>query len=455
MYPLFEFPTIGGGVIIALIATFHILPCHLATGGFWMAYFLERRGHADNNQELLDYIKQFALMILIFCFVLGSITGVGIWFASTIISPHAISGLIHTYVWGWATEWVFFVIEVIAIYTYYYTFGKIAPKTHMRIGLIYAWAAWISMVIITGILAFMMTPGKWLETGGFFDGFFNQTYWPQLFYRTMMMLAISGIFAAVMAGFMKSGATKTYVIKTAGRWGLAGLVLGALFAVWYYFSLPEIGHEILTSVPYVGSMFKVSLIVGVIVAIYFGLLLTGRSIFVQPVLAIVMVIILFIGIGGGESVREFARRPYLIPGYMYSNQVIAHDHEAKGIKSEVARFQEEGFLQNNYFVPQEWRQINANNYLQAGMLMTKVNCVICHTMEVGGRSSLPGLIVEMGSTSAGELSEFLETVGEDYSFMPAFAGNELERRAAAAYMASIVPDNEEELPTPEWVLTGE
>ena len=455
MYPLFEFPTIGGGMIIALIATFHILPCHLATGGFWMAYFLERRGHADNNQELLDYIKKFALLILIFCFVLGSITGAGIWFASTIISPRAISGLIHIYVWGWATEWVFFVIEVVAIYTYYYTFGKVAPKTHMRIALIYAWSAWISMVIITGILAFMMTPGKWLETGGFFDGFFNQTYWPQLFYRTMMMLAISGMFAAVMAGFMKPGKTKTYVVKTAGRWGRGSLVLGAFFAVWYYFSLPATAHEILAAIPYAGMMFKISLGVGVIVAIYFALLLAGRTTLVQPVLAIAMVIILFVGIGGGESVREFSRRPYLIPGYMYSNQVIAHDFEPKGIKSELARFQEEGFLQNNYFVPDEWRKINEKNYLQAGMLLTKANCVICHTMEVDGRSSLPGLIVEMGISSAEDLAAFLETVGDDYTFMPAFAGNEIERRAAGAYMASIVPDNEEEPASPEWVLTGE
>ncbi|MCD6293049.1 MAG: cytochrome ubiquinol oxidase subunit I, partial [Deltaproteobacteria bacterium] len=435
MYPLFEFPTIGGGMIIALIATFHILPCHLATGGFWMAYFLERRGHADNNQELLDYIKKFALLILIFCFVLGSVTGAGIWFASTIISPRAISGLIHIYVWGWATEWVFFVIEVVAIYTYYYTFGKVSPKIHMRIGLIYAWSAWLSMVIITGILAFMMTPGKWLETGGFFDGFFNQTYWPQLFYRTMMMLAISGVFAAVMAGFMKSGKTKKYVIKTAGRWGLAGLVLGGLFAVWYYFSLPASAREILADISYAGMMFKISLVVGGIVALYFLLLLTGKEIFVQPVVAITMVIILFIGIGGGESTREFSRRPYLIPGYMYSNQVIAHDFAPKGVKSELERFQEEGFLQNNYFVPESWREVNADNYLQAGMLLTKVNCSICHTMEVDGRSSLPGLIVEMGSTSAEELATFLETIGDDYLFMPAFSGNALERRAAAAYMA--------------------
>ncbi len=63
-----------------------------------------------------------------------------------------------------ATEWVFSIIEIVAIYVHYYTFGKIDAHHHLRVGWIYAWGAWISRVIITGILAFMLTPGKWLET---------------------------------------------------------------------------------------------------------------------------------------------------------------------------------------------------------------------------------------------------------------------------------------------------
>ena len=455
MYPLFEFPVAGAGIIIALIATFHILPCHLATGGFWMVYFFERKAQAEGNRELLDYLKHFALMVLIFCFVLGSITGVGIWFSSTIISPRAISGLIHNYVWGWATEWVFFLIEIITIYVYYYTFDKVSPRTHLRIGLMYALAAWLSMVIITGILAFMMTPGKWLETGGFFDGFFNPTYWPQLLYRTMMMLAIAAVFAALMAGYMKPGETRTYVVRTAGRWGLAGIVLGAVFGAWYYFKLPATGHEVLATLPYVQWMFRLSLIIGFIMAAYFGALMLGRTGLARPAVAISMVVILFLGIGGGESVREFSRRPWLIPGIMYSNQVIAGDLAAKGVKSELARYRKKGFLAENYFVPAAWRTIDGNNYLKAGMLLTKVNCSICHTMEVNGRNSLPRLIRNMGISSAADLADFLDTIGDDYSYMPSFAGNAVERRAAAAYMATIVPGNQSEPPTPEWILKGD
>lgn len=454
MYPIFEFPVVGGGMIIALIATFHILPSHLATGGFWITYFLERKAYAENDPGLLEFLKKFTLMVLIFCFVTGSLTGVGIWFASTIISPRAISGLIHNYVWGWATEWVFFIIEIVTIYIYYYTFGKISQKAHLRIGLIYALAAWLSMVIITGILAFMMTPGKWTETGGFFDGFFNPTYWPQLFFRTSMMLAIAGAYAAVVASFIADQKTRKTVIKTAGSWGLAGLLAGGLFAFWYYHKLPARTLDIIASFAYAKTMFNVSLVAAAVAGIYFVILLFGVTGVARPVVTIGMIIIIFIGIGGGESVREIGRRPYLIPGYLYSNQVIAHDVEAKGIRSEVDKFSESGILSDYYFIPDSLRQVNEKNYLHAGEVITKLECVICHTMQKGGRSSLPDLVNNMGMTSAEDLFDFLESLG-DYPYMPAFAGTEVERRAAAVFISQLSGDKTAAQVDPQWVLHGD
>jgi cytochrome bd-type quinol oxidase subunit 1 len=454
MYPIFEFPVVGGGMIIALIATFHILPCHLATGGFWITYFLERKAYAENDADLLEFLKKFTLMVLIFCFVTGSLTGVGIWFASTIISPRAISGLIHNYVWGWATEWVFFLIEIVTIYIYYYTFGKISRKAHLRIGLLYAMAAWLSMVIITGILAFMMTPGKWAETGNFFDGFFNPTYWPQLFFRTSMMFAIAGAYAAVVASFIKNLKTRKTVIKTAGAWGLGGLLAAGLFALWYYHQLPARTLEIIDAFAYAKNMLHVSLGVAVIAGIYFVTLLLGFVNIARPLVTIAMTVVIFIGIGGGESVREIGRRPYLIPGYLYSNQIIAHEVKNKGISSEVDAFTEGGILSHYYFIPDSLRQVNDKNYLQAGEVIAKLECVICHTMQDNGRSSLPGLIKDMGMTSAEDLFYFLESLG-DYPYMPKFAGSEVERRATATFLSKLAGDETAAEVDPQWMLHGD
>ncbi len=453
MYPIFEFPTYGGAMIIALIATFHILPCHLATGGFWITYLLERRAYRENNAALLAYIEKFTLMVLIFCFVTGSITGVGIWYASTIISPRAISALIHNYVWCWATEWVFFLIEIVTIYVYYYTFGKISPRAHLRIGLLYALAAWLSMVIITGILAFMMTPGKWAVNGNFFAGFFNPTYWPQLGFRTAMMFAISGAYAAVVASFIADEGTRKLVFSVAGKWGLAGLLGGALFGGWYYHQLPARSLEILSTFAYAGIMFKVALGAAVLTAVYFLVLIFGRTGMIRPAVTIAATVLIFVGIGGGESVREISRRPYLISGYLYSNQIIARAMPAKGVASEVERFNREGILSRYFFIPDDWRQIDEDNFLQAGEVVTKLECLSCHTLEKNGRLSLPGLIVAMGMTGAEDLNDFLESLG-DYPYMPQFAGSERERRAAAAFMSRLV-NGEAAAIDPQWVVNGE
>ena len=446
MYPLFEIPVVGGPILIAAIATFHIIPSHVATGAFWITYFIERKALRENRPELLEFLKKFSLSILIFCFVTGSLTGVGIWFAATVLSPRAISGLIHTYVWGWAAEWVFFVIEIVAIYVYYYTFDKISPKLHLRIGLIYAVAAWLSMVIITGILGFMMTPGRWLETGGFFAGFFNQTYWPQLLFRTSMMFAIAGCYAALVAATLRNGGRDT-VRRIAGRWGLIGTLASGLFAIWYYLALPANAVANLTSVGYVAIMLRIAVVAAVILVVYFFLLASGRGWFVNAWIGTAMMALLLTGIVGGESVREFIRRPYLIPGYMYSNQIIGHAMAARGIESEAARFDAQGLLPNYPFIPQQLATVTEENFLAAGEVLVKVECLACHTLARGGRNALPDILDGLDATSAFYLLDDLSR-----SYMPPFVGNPTEQRAAAAYLASIAGG---ELPSGAWVVEGD
>jgi len=88
------------------------------------------------------------------------VSGVGIWFTIGLISPTATSNLIHAYVWDWAIEWVFF-IEITAALLYLY---KLEPKLHLWYGWIYFLAAYASLVIINGIITFMLTSGRWVDT---------------------------------------------------------------------------------------------------------------------------------------------------------------------------------------------------------------------------------------------------------------------------------------------------
>ncbi len=440
MYPFWEVPFFTSGLVIALVATFHILPCHLATGAFWFNVYVERKAFYEKRPELLEFLKKYSLLILIFCFVIGSLSGVGIWYAATVASPRGISALIHNYVWGWATEWVFFIIEIATIYVYYYTLGRIDEKSHLTLGWVYAWAAWISMIIITGILAFMLSSGKWVETGGFFDGFFNETYWPQLFTRTSLMFGIAGAYAVIVASTLKNKEVRLELVRTASIWGIGGMVLGAIFTFWYLFKLPEHAKDLAFggTLPYLKSMLYVAAICYGVVLLWFVIFGLIRPSLSRPVIGIIILFILFAGIGAGEGFREGARRPYIIDRYMYGNQIIAYNIPAKNIKAEVPKFQKEGFWPNLYFKPDNLDLSKTKDRLLAGSVIVHHQCGNCHALDrLGKIRPLSVLLENLAPESPGDIADFLDALG-DYPYMPPFAGNDKDKEAAAEYLFSIV-----------------
>ena len=124
LYPTWFEPGIGSGWIIGFIATIHVLFSHASVGGAVLFGWLANYAVRHNRPEYLNFIRRYGLFLLIFSYVLGSVTGPGIWFSATVASPRGISALIHSFVWLWATEWVFFVIEVIGVYLLVYLQGK-------------------------------------------------------------------------------------------------------------------------------------------------------------------------------------------------------------------------------------------------------------------------------------------------------------------------------------------
>ncbi|MEW6445381.1 MAG: cytochrome c, partial [Pseudomonadota bacterium] len=125
LYPVWYEPGIGSGWVVGLIATIHVLFSHTSVGAALFFMALATIAYRQNRPELLDFIKKYGLFLLVFSYILGSITGPGIWYSTTVASPRGISALIHSFVWKWATEWVFFVIEVVGVYMVTYLVGKV------------------------------------------------------------------------------------------------------------------------------------------------------------------------------------------------------------------------------------------------------------------------------------------------------------------------------------------
>ncbi|MDP3542738.1 MAG: cytochrome ubiquinol oxidase subunit I [Elusimicrobiota bacterium] len=434
MYPVWEVPGLTAGGVLALIATFHILPSHLSVSAMWLSLYLENKAYREERPELLAFVRKYTGMLLVFAYVFGSITGVGIWFSASAAAPRALSGLIHNYVWGWATEWCFFLIEVAGIFTYYYTFDKVDRRTHLKLGWIFALGSWTTMIVIVGILTFMLTPGRWLVTGGFFDGFFNQTYWPQLALRTTGMFAIAASYAVAVASRSDDAKTRAEVVRIAAAWGLAGLALATASFFWYRAALPEAARATFEALLTPGLV-KGMWVPIALMAAWFALLR------VRPLAAgfpasLLAICVLFVSIFSFERARELIRKPYLMPGFMYSNQIIGHDLPAKGVGSETAAMNEKGILRFAPFVPNGLREVTDANRLEAGRMVALIECSSCHTLSPKGLRPLPQRVAALGFTDVDSLSAFLDSLGS-YPYMPPFIGTEPEKQALAAYLISI------------------
>src|SRR3989304_2212617 len=146
-----------------------------AGGGGFSVVLTERRAYREGDDALLACLKRHSRFFVLVVLVFGAVSGVGIWWTIGLVTPPATSTLIHLFVWVWAMEWVAFLTEIAAAFVYYYGWERLAPRTHQAVGWIYAGAAWLSLLQINGILTFMLTPGRWPETGSLTSAFFHPT----------------------------------------------------------------------------------------------------------------------------------------------------------------------------------------------------------------------------------------------------------------------------------------
>ncbi len=234
-YPFWDIPYLGSGWVIGIIAIFHVMISQFAVGGGLYLPLAERKALREGRADWLKELAGYSRFFLILTGVFGTVSGVGIWFAIGLTHPEATSTLIHNFVFGWAMEWVFFLVELATVGVYYYTWNRIDAKLHLTVGWVYAVASVFTLIIINGILTFMLTPGDtWLSVAGtgheaskFWNAFFNPTYWPSLLLRTCVCASLAGIWALISASRIdgsKLPALKSSLVKWSVKWLIPSFV---------------------------------------------------------------------------------------------------------------------------------------------------------------------------------------------------------------------------------------
>jgi hypothetical protein len=439
-YPIWDLTGIGGGTLIALIAVLHVYVSHLAVGGGLFLWLTDLKATRDNDPNLLEYVRRHTWFFLLLSMVFGGLSGVGIWFVIALVSPAATSELIHTFVFGWAIEWVFFVGEIAALLIYHYRFDAMKQGDRQKVAFMYFLFAWLSMVIINGILSFMLTPGAWLTTGAFWDGFFNPTYFPSLAFRSAAAVMIAGIFGLVTAVATRNEVLRRKLIGYNLKWLLYPLLALILTAWWYYTALPA-DIRLRTFMLNPQTLPMVQLLLGASVGVFLlGLLFLGRfSLSVQRVTAGVLVLIGLGWMGGFEYTRELSRKPYVIGNFMYITSITRDD---------VPMLDRDGILAHA-----RWSSIHAVDpakKVEAGREVFRLQCQSCHTIH-GFRNDIARRIE--GFTYLGIQSQ-LAGLGRVQSYMPPFVGTAAEKEALAVYLAMEINGTDTSVTAGEYLVPG-
>lgn len=419
-YPVWYLPGLGGGALIALIAITHVFISHFAVGGGLYLVLAERKGLRENNPGILDFTRRHTKFFLLVTMVFGGLTGVGIWFIISLVQPAGTSLLIHTFVFGWATEWVFFLVEIVSLFIYFYTFGRMADRTHQIIGWIYFFAAWFSLFLISGIIDFMLTPGRWVENGDFWSGFFNPSFWPSLCFRTCVALMMAGIYAFVTTAFLKDRELKQIMTRFSGKWVLSALIAAVPCGYWYLSVLSQPAKALVAgSSPTIVRAQNFGLWATAGILLLSLLLVLSKPSWHNKAVAFVVLVCAFLFIGAFEWTREAARRPYVINGVMYSNGIL---------QSQVAAASQEGFL-----AAARWsriREFHEESQLEIGQDLFKNQCYACHT--IGGVNN--DIVMRTATMSYPALLNYLESLHQRRYFMPPLVASVAERRALASYI---------------------
>ena len=396
------------GLVIGVVGIVHVFLAQFAIGGGVLLYAFERsaqRGNADARTFVDGYFKVLVLV----SFVLGALTGVAMWFTTIQVGARTIGLMVDEFHWLWATEWVWFSIEIAAGYTFYRFGPKLDGKTRLRLLALYAFASWMSLFWINGILSWQLTPGGWLEGKGMWAGFFNPSFWPSLLFRTCVATTLAALVACIVINTMDlDRERKAALIRRASRFA-APIALMPLLALWFFAVIPADSRAWLTggSMPmmmFVGVAAGASLLIGGYVIV--GLIL--KRLYINIATGTLLVALAFGATAAGEFVREGARKPFTVRGVLYSTSITPAEVEVLRVRGAVA--------DDPY--PLRDAASYPNDQLRHGAKVFRALCDACHTMRDAN-----GLTHLVSTWTDDQLRLNIAKLQRTKGFMPPFAGN--------------------------------
>jgi cytochrome d ubiquinol oxidase subunit I len=409
VFPVNDYGPLMPGLIMAAVAVVHVFLAQFAVGGGMLLCYMQWLAMTGRNPDARIFVKGYFKVVVLVSFVLGALTGVGIWFTAIQISPATIGAMVENFHWLWATEWLFFCLEIVSGYCFYRYQTRLTDRAALTLLIIYAVASWVSLFIINGILSWQLTPGYWLETRSIVDGFFNPSFWPSLFFRTVVSLTLASLAACVVINLMQSldREAKTRLINRVSLM-LVPMLIMPLLGFWFLAVMPADSRSwVLGGSPAMMLFLNISIGASLAIGAYalFGLVL--QRLFINGATASLLLLLAFGATAGGEFVREGSRKPFSIRHVLYSNAIRPED---------VAHLREVGCLANDPY-PLRNESRYPNDQVRTGGRVFRRQCSVCHTVE-----GTNGVVELTGSWDLNQMRLNIAKLQHTKPFMPPFSG---------------------------------
>ncbi len=406
-YPVNEFGPLMKGLVIGGVGILHVFLAQFAIGGGMLLYAFERRAQAG-DADARGFVDGYFKILVLVSFVFGALTGVAMWFTTIQVGARTIGLMVDEFHWLWATEWVWFSVEVCAGYAFYRFGSRLDDRARRRLLGLYAIAAWMSLFWINGILSWQLTPGGWLDGEGMWAGFFNPTFWPSLLFRTAVATTLAALVGCVVINMMDLPQDrKLLLIRAAARFAVP-IAAMPVFALWFLVAIPEDSRSWLMggSMPmtmFVGVAAGASAMIGGYVIV--GILL--KRLMINAATATLLLALAFGATAAGEFVREGARKPFTVRGTLYSTSLTPAEVEQLRIVGATTH--------DPYPLRDEARYPSPQ--LIRGAKVHRALCDACHTMRGSN-----GLVELVTTWTDEQLRLNIAKLQRTKGFMPPFAG---------------------------------
>ena len=322
-YPVHDFGPATRGMVIGGLGIFHVFLAQFAIGGGMLLCYLEWLAQSGRNPHARRFVDGYFQLLVLVSFVVGALTGVGMWFTTIQVSPRTIGLMVGEFHWLWATEWTFFALEIISGYTFYRYGRRLGDRARMRLLIVYSLAAWGSLFWINGILSWQLTPGDWVSNHNVWSGFFNPSFWPSLIYRTFVAMTIAALVACVIVNTMRDldRDARAGLIRRIAQF-MAPMALMPLLGLWYVAVMPADSRAWMMGGSMAMTMFAgIAAGASALIGGYALLGLLRQHLYINGATATLLVALAFGATGAGEFVREGSRKPYTVRDTLYANSI--------------------------------------------------------------------------------------------------------------------------------------